>query len=80
MSWHSVFAAAPTVEGLWEQCTATAQAAQRPHEERTLSQLRVDVAATMHLNKSLEGNQIYAPATSPRHIGAVFIIIALICT
>ncbi|WP_162182057.1 HNH endonuclease [Arthrobacter sp. PAMC 25486] len=65
MSWLSFFAPAPTVEGIWDQCTTTAQAAQGPHEERTLTQLRVDVAAAMLLNQSLADNQIYAPAATP---------------
>ncbi len=62
MSWLSFYAPAPTVEGIWDQCTATAQAAQGPHESRTLAQLRLDVAAAMLLNQSLAENDIYAPS------------------
>lgn len=61
MSWLSLYAPAPAVEGIWDQCTATAQAAQGPHEDRTLTQLRVDVAAALLLNQSLSDNQIFAP-------------------
>lgn len=61
MSWLSLYAPAPTVEGIWDQCTATAQAAQGPHEDRTLTQLRVDVAAALLLNQTLSDNQIFAP-------------------
>lgn len=61
MSWLSFYAPSPTVEGIWDQCTAAAQAAQGQHEERTLAQLRIDVAAAMLLNQSLAENNIYAP-------------------
>ncbi|MGP9502361.1 DUF222 domain-containing protein [Specibacter sp. AOP5-B1-6] len=61
MSWLSLYAPAPTVEAIWAQCTLTAQAAQGPHEERTLTQLRADVAAALLLNQSMAENQIYAP-------------------
>ncbi|MGP9502963.1 DUF222 domain-containing protein, partial [Specibacter sp. AOP5-B1-6] len=62
MSWLSLYAPAPTVEAIWAQATLTAQAAQGPHEERTLTQLRADVAAALLLNQSMAENQIYAPA------------------
>ena len=61
MSWLSLYAPAPTVEAIWAQATLTAQAAQGPHEERTLTQLRADVAAALLLNQSMAENQIYAP-------------------
>ena len=41
MSWLNLYAPAPTVEGLWDQCTFTTQAAQGPHEDRTLTQLPI---------------------------------------
>lgn len=63
MSWLSLYAPSPTVEGIWDQCTLTAQAAQGVHEERTLKQLRADVAATLLLNQSMAQNNIYAPPT-----------------
>ena len=65
MSWLGFYAPSPTVEGIWEQCTAAAQAAQGPHENRTLTQLRVDVAAALLLNQGLAANQIHAPAPTP---------------
>ena len=37
MSWLGLYAPSPTVEGIWEQCTAAAKAAQGPHENRTLT-------------------------------------------
>ncbi|SEE49741.1 hypothetical protein SAMN04489740_1565 [Arthrobacter alpinus] len=62
MSWLSLYAPAPTLESIWDQRTSTAQAAQGPHEERTLTQLRADVAAALLLNQGMAGNQIFAPA------------------
>ncbi|WP_449372894.1 DUF222 domain-containing protein [Arthrobacter psychrolactophilus] len=62
MSWLSLYAPAPTLEGIWDQCTSTARAAQGPHEQRTLTQLRADVAAALLLNQTMAENQIFAPA------------------
>lgn len=62
MSWLSLYAPSPTLEGIWDQCTATARAAQGPHEQRTLTQLRADVAAALLLNQTMAENQIFAPA------------------
>ncbi|WP_315914610.1 DUF222 domain-containing protein [Arthrobacter sp. lap29] len=61
MSWLSLYAPAPTLEGVWNLCTRTAQAAQGPHEDRTLTQLRADVAAALLLNQSMEENSVYSP-------------------
>ena len=61
MSWLSIYAPAPTIEGIWDQCTLTAQAAQGPHEQRTLTQLRADVAAALLLNQSMAHNNIHTP-------------------
>lgn len=58
MSWLRPYAPAPTVEGIWEQWAA---AAQRPHEARTLSQWRVDIASAMLLNQSLAENRMFVP-------------------
>ncbi|POH73781.1 HNH endonuclease signature motif containing protein [Arthrobacter glacialis] len=63
MSWLSLYAPAATIEGIWDQCTLTAQAAQGPHEPRTLTQLRADVAAALLLNQSLSRNNIHTPPT-----------------
>lgn len=63
MSWLSLYAPAATVEGIWDQCTLTAQSAQGPHEPRTLTQLRADVAAALLLNQSLAQNNIHTPPT-----------------
>lgn len=64
MSWLSLYLPAPTVEGIWDQCTLTAQAAQGPHEDRTLTQLRADVAAALLLNQSMAQNHLYSPTFS----------------
>ncbi|MHA7269325.1 HNH endonuclease signature motif containing protein [Arthrobacter sp. HLT1-20] len=66
MSWLSLYAPAPTVEGIWDQCTLTAQGVQGPHESRTLTQLRADVAAALLLNQALADNQLFAPLPPTR--------------
>ncbi|MDJ0316582.1 HNH endonuclease signature motif containing protein [Arthrobacter antibioticus] len=62
MSWLSLYGPAPTLEGIWSQCTLTAQSAQGPHETRTLTQLRADIAASLLLNQSMAQNHIHSPA------------------
>ncbi|MHA7306555.1 HNH endonuclease signature motif containing protein [Arthrobacter sp. TMN-49] len=66
MSWLNLYAPAATIEGIWDQCTLTAQTAQGPHEPRTLTQLRADVAAALLLNQSLAQNNIHTPPTPTR--------------
>ncbi|WP_269938220.1 HNH endonuclease signature motif containing protein [Arthrobacter sp. HY1533] len=65
MSWFNLYGPSPTIEAIWAQCTATAQAAQGPHEDRTLTQLRADIAAALLLCQTLEANNIHAPAPAP---------------
>ena len=65
MSWLSLYGPSPTIEAIWTQCTATAQAAQGPHEDRTLTQLRADIAAALLLCQTLAANNIHAPAPAP---------------
>ncbi|WP_269937973.1 HNH endonuclease signature motif containing protein [Arthrobacter sp. HY1533] len=65
MAWLNLYGPSPTIEAIWTQCTATAQAAQGPHENRTLTQLRADIAAALLLCQSLEANNIHAPAPAP---------------
>lgn len=62
MSWMSLYAPSPTIEAIWEQCSYTAQAATGSHEDRTLTQLRADVAAALLLRQSMAENSIHAPA------------------
>ncbi|ALV44380.1 hypothetical protein MB46_01450 [Arthrobacter alpinus] len=62
MSWLSLYAPSPAIEAIWDQCTLTATAAQGPHETRTLTQLRADVAAALLLNQTMTQNHIYRPA------------------
>lgn len=45
MSWLSMFLPADTAQGIWNQATRTARTCQGPNEDRTLTQLRVDVLA-----------------------------------
>lgn len=68
-SWLSLYGPSPTIEAIWMQCTATAQAAQGPHEQRTLSQLRADVAMALLLRHSMSRNGIAAPAIDLSAVG-----------
>ncbi|WP_054011066.1 HNH endonuclease signature motif containing protein [Arthrobacter sp. ERGS1:01] len=58
MSWLNLHLPAPTVEGIWDQCTFIARNAQGPGESRTLTQLRADVEAALLLGQSLAVNGI----------------------
>ena len=69
MAWLNLYGPSPTIEAIWAQCTATAQAAQGPHENRTLTQLRADIAAALLLCQSLDANNIHAPAPAPVNEG-----------
>ena len=71
MSWLSLYLPAPTAEGIWDQCTLTAQATQGPHEDRTLTQLRADVAAALLLNQSMAQNHLYSPVSSDSTAGSI---------
>ena len=62
MSWLSLYAPAPTIEAIWDQCNYTAQAARGPHESRTQPQLRADIAAALLLRQSMDQNGIHSPA------------------
>ncbi|MFC8303554.1 DUF222 domain-containing protein, partial [Specibacter sp. NPDC057265] len=65
MAWLSLFGPSPTVAAIFSQCTTTAQAAQGPHESRTLTQLRADVAAALLLGQTMDDNHIHTPPTPP---------------
>ncbi|MCY0905354.1 HNH endonuclease signature motif containing protein [Arthrobacter sp. H14-L1] len=45
MSYLSGYMPAPTAQGIWNRATEAARAAQGPDEPRTLTQLRLDIAA-----------------------------------
>ena len=62
MSWLSLYAPSPTIEAIWDQCTYTAQAARGVHEDRTLAQLRADIASALLLRQSMDENSIHGPA------------------
>ena len=49
MAWLSAYLPADQAAGIWDRTTAAARAMQGPTESRTLTQLRVDVAATWML-------------------------------
>jgi hypothetical protein len=45
MAWCSAYLPADTASGIWQRTTAAARALQGPGEDRTLTQLRADIAA-----------------------------------
>ncbi|MBT2597170.1 HNH endonuclease signature motif containing protein [Arthrobacter sp. ISL-72] len=49
MAWLSAYLPADTAAGIWDRATTAARALQGPAEPRTLTQLRVDVAAAWQL-------------------------------
>ena len=61
MSWLSLYAPSPTIEAIWDQCTYTAQAVRGPHEDRTLNQLRADIAAALLLRQTMAENHLHTP-------------------
>ncbi len=52
MSWLTLHLPAPAAEGVWVHCTRLARKLQCPDENRTLAQLRIDVAAALLLGQS----------------------------
>ncbi|PNH80461.1 HNH endonuclease signature motif containing protein [Arthrobacter sp. AFG20] len=52
MAWLSAYLPADQAAGIWDRTTAAARAMQGPTESRTLTQLRVDAAATWMLGPS----------------------------
>ncbi|QOD04245.1 HNH endonuclease signature motif containing protein [Pseudarthrobacter sp. BIM B-2242] len=46
MAWLSAYLPADTASGIWNRATAAARAMQGPDEDKTLTQLRADIAAT----------------------------------
>lgn len=63
MSWLSLYGPAPAMEAIWDRCTLAGQAAQGPHETRTLTQLRADIASILLLGQTMKENHIHSPAT-----------------
>ena len=55
MAWFSAYLPADTAAGIWERTTAAARTLQGPDEERTLTQLRADIAATWLLTTGTNG-------------------------
>ena len=56
MSRLALFLPSDTGQGIWNRATATARAAQGPTESRTLTQLRLDIAAAWLLNGTITPN------------------------
>ncbi|MGA7205313.1 MAG: DUF222 domain-containing protein [Specibacter sp.] len=51
MSWLTLHLPAPAAEGIWVHCTRQARKLQGPSENRTLMQLRIDIAAALLLGQ-----------------------------
>jgi hypothetical protein len=49
MAWLSAYLPADQVAGIWNRTTAAARTLQGPHESRTMTQIRADIAATLLL-------------------------------
>ena len=56
MSWLTLHLPAPAAEGIWVHCTRQARKLQGPAENRTLMQLRTDIAAALLLGQELPSN------------------------
>ncbi|ALV40296.1 endonuclease [Pseudarthrobacter sulfonivorans] len=55
MAWLSAYLPADQAAGIWDRTTTAARALQGPHEGRTLSQIRADIAATWLLSNNITG-------------------------
>ncbi|MCO4238239.1 HNH endonuclease [Pseudarthrobacter sp. MDT3-28] len=56
MAWLSAYLPADTAAGIWNRTPTVARALQGPHEDRNLSQLRADIAATWLLTNNSAGS------------------------
>ena len=54
MAWLSLYLPGDTACAIWNRTTATARGLQAPTEERTLTQLRADIAASLLLGAGLQ--------------------------
>ncbi len=71
MAWLSAYLPADQAAGIWDRTTTAARALQGPDEDRTLSQLRADTAATWLLSATgdaadSDGGSMGAGVPSPR--------------
>ncbi|RAX44803.1 endonuclease [Arthrobacter sp. AQ5-06] len=67
MAWLSAYLPADQAAGIWERTTSAARALQGPDEDRTLSQLRADTAATWLLGGTGEpADELGEGIPSPR--------------
>ena len=64
MVWLSAYLPADQAAGIWNRATAAARALQGPDEDRTLTQMRADVAATLLLGGAADDPHAGVP--SPR--------------
>ncbi|MET4592082.1 DUF222 domain-containing protein [Arthrobacter sp. 754] len=56
MAWLSAYLPADQAAGIWNRTTADARALQGPDEDRTMTQMRADIAATLLLCGDAEGS------------------------
>ncbi|WP_426988878.1 DUF222 domain-containing protein [Pseudarthrobacter sp. Y6] len=67
MAWLSAYLPADQAAGIWERTTSAARALQGPDEDRTLSQLRADIAAAWLLgNTGDPSGELIGGVPSPR--------------
>ncbi|MET3172578.1 UNVERIFIED_ORG: hypothetical protein ABIB52_000402 [Arthrobacter sp. UYCu721] len=55
MAWLSAYLPVDQAAGIWDRTTTAARALQGPHEDRTLSQIRADIAAMWLLGSNIAG-------------------------
>ncbi|TAP43407.1 HNH endonuclease [Arthrobacter sp. S39] len=65
MAWLSAYLPADQAAGIWNGITATARSLQGPTEDRTITQLRADVAAKLLLSASFTTNNPVDGSTGP---------------
>uniref|UniRef100_UPI001C66636C HNH endonuclease signature motif containing protein n=1 Tax=Arthrobacter sp. GMC3 TaxID=2058894 RepID=UPI001C66636C len=70
MSWLTLHLPAPAAEGIWVHCTRQARKHQSPEENRTLTQLRIDIATALLLgHHGINTHGINQPRTSQSPTG-----------
>ncbi len=62
MAWLSAYLPADQAAGIWNGVTAAARALQGPAENRTITQIRADIAATLLLGGTADGTDTAVPS------------------
>lgn len=73
MTWLNIYLPAPAAEGIWDRTTKLATALKVPEEQRTLAQLRTDMAAALLLGQDalrvVARKDINSPQRNGTHSG-----------